>query len=93
MKSGEPDWFATPILFCRAMGQWCDCDMKECAERVVEVGFLRSPRKIVDEVEQVTAAMIREGWRLADTCMEDGLGNVHLFFERIIPMDDTTVHG
>ena len=62
--------------------------MRECTERVVAVGFLRSPKKIVDEVEQVTAAMLREGWLLTDSCMEDGLGNVHLFFERDIILDD-----
>jgi len=67
--------------------------MKECAERVVEIGFVKSPKKIVDEVEQVTAAMIREGWRLTETCMEDGLGNVHLFFERDIHIDDSNAHG
>jgi hypothetical protein len=61
--------------------------LKECTERVIEIGFIRSPKKIVDEVDLVTASMIRSGWRLADSCMEDGLGNVHLFFERDIPDD------
>ena len=56
--------------------------MKEAAERVVRVGFTRSPRKIFDEVEQVTADMIRQGWTLTNTVLEDGLGKIHLFFER-----------
>jgi hypothetical protein len=63
--------------------------MKECTERVIEVGFLRSPKKILDEVEQVSAAMIRNGWQLADSRLEDGLGNVHLFFEREIENNTT----
>ena len=61
--------------------------VKECSERVVEVGFTRSPKKVVDQVEQVTAEMIRQGWTLADTCVEESLGNVHLFFEREMGTD------
>lgn len=58
--------------------------MRECVERVVKVGFLRSPRKVFDEVERVTAEMVRKGWELSNTCLEESLGNVHLFFERDI---------
>ncbi|MBD3317356.1 MAG: hypothetical protein GF344_16330 [Chitinivibrionales bacterium] len=60
--------------------------MKECAERIVKVGFRRSPRKVVDDVERVTAEMVRKGWELRDTCLEETLGNVHLFFERDIEL-------
>jgi hypothetical protein len=67
--------------------------MRESAERVVAVGFEKSPKKIVDEVERVTASMIREGWRLADSCVEDGMGNVHLFFERDIIIEDNAEIG
>jgi hypothetical protein len=56
--------------------------MKECTERIVKVGFHRSPKKIFDEVEQVSADMIRNGWVLRDTCLEESLGGIHLFFER-----------
>ena len=56
--------------------------MKECVERIVEVGFSRDPKAIFDEVEQVSAEMIREGWILNDSLIEDGLGKIHLFFER-----------
>lgn len=59
--------------------------MKECSERLVKIGFRRDPKKIFDEIEFVSAEMIREGWRLYETCFEDGLGNVHLLFEREIP--------
>lgn len=58
--------------------------MKESVEKVIKVGFTRNPKKVFDEIEQVTAEMIREGWVLLDGCLEDGLGYVHLFFERDI---------
>ncbi len=56
--------------------------MKESAEKLVEVGFRRTPAAICDEIEQSSAAMIRAGWKLADAVMEEGLGFIHLFFER-----------
>lgn len=56
--------------------------MKETAERVIKVGFRRNPKKIFDEVDAVTAAMVRDGWVLAESVIEDGLGNMHLFFVR-----------
>jgi hypothetical protein len=62
--------------------------MKESAERVVEIGFIRNPKRVVNEVERLTAEMIREGWELSDTCVEENLGNVHLFFEREVLGDE-----
>lgn len=64
--------------------------MKECIERVVQVGFTRNPKAVFDEIESVSAAMIRDGWRLQDTCLEDGLGCAHLFFERELSMEDAS---
>jgi len=58
--------------------------VKENAERVVKVGFTRSPKKVFDEIEQVTAEMVRGGWALRDSLFEDGLEYAHLFFERDI---------
>jgi hypothetical protein len=58
--------------------------MKECAERVVKVGLRRNPKKVFDEVEELTAQMKREGWSLRDSILEEGLGKIHLFFEREI---------
>jgi hypothetical protein len=58
--------------------------MKECRERQIRIGFRKNPKKIFDEIESVSAEMIREGWRLYDTCFEEGMANVHLFFEREI---------
>jgi len=58
--------------------------VKECVEKVITVGFVRDPKRIFDEIESVSAGMIREGWLLADTCLEDGLGKIHLLFERDI---------
>jgi len=56
--------------------------VKESAERSVKVGFTRSPKKVFDEIEQITAEMVRNGWELKDTMLETGLAYVHLFFER-----------
>ena len=56
--------------------------MKESAERVIKVGFRRKAKEIFDEIESVSAQMLREGWDLKESCLEDGLGYVHLFFER-----------
>ncbi|MBN2037081.1 MAG: hypothetical protein JW768_10095 [Chitinispirillaceae bacterium] len=59
--------------------------MREATERVIELGFTRSPKKVVDEVERVSARMLRQGWALKETLVEDSLGRIHLFFERDIP--------
>lgn len=61
--------------------------MKEAIEKVIRVGFTRQPKKIVDEVERVTAEMIREGWYLKDSVVEESLGSIHLFFERDIHIE------
>lgn len=58
--------------------------MKECTERVVMVGFKRSPKKVFDEIDSITASMIRDGWVLKESFTEDGLGRIHLFFERVL---------
>ncbi len=58
--------------------------MKECSEKVIEVGFSRSPKIVFDEIEQVSANMIRQGWMLTDNCVEESLQSIHLFFEREI---------
>jgi hypothetical protein len=58
--------------------------MKECAEHIVKVGLHRSPKKIFDDVEALTARMKRDGWTCRDSIMEEGLGKIHLFFEREI---------
>lgn len=60
--------------------------MKECKERIVEVGFSRDPKLVFDEVEQISAEMIRRGWTLKDSFVEDGLGHIHLLFEREVDM-------
>ena len=58
--------------------------MKESTERLIKIGFSRDPRHIFDEIETVSAAMLRSGWRLQDSCIEEGLGYAHLFFERTL---------
>lgn len=61
--------------------------MKETAERYVRLGFRRNPKKVVDEVEAVTAEMVREGWSLSETIVEDSLGYIHLLFDREVCHD------
>lgn len=56
--------------------------MKECIEKVIKVGFKRKPKDIFDEIETVTETMMRDGWTLKGNCAEEGMGAVHLFFER-----------
>jgi len=58
--------------------------VKESAERMVKVGFTRSPKKVFDEIDRVTAEMVRLGWDFVDGMIEEGLGFAHLFFERDI---------
>jgi len=63
--------------------------MNESTERIVKVGFRKSPKKVFDDVEEATAEMVRQGWSLKDTVVEEGLGNIHLFFERKIVSGDS----
>jgi hypothetical protein len=58
--------------------------MKETTERVIRIGLKRDVRKVFDEIESISAAMIREGWTLQESCLEECLGGVHLIFERIL---------
>jgi len=58
--------------------------MKECTEKIVKVGFKKDPKRIFDKVDSITASMVRDGWILKESCLEDGLANIHLFFEREI---------
>ena len=61
--------------------------MRECTERIIPVGFTRDPKFIFDEVEKISAEMIRQGWSLHDSRIEESLGNIHLFFERNIAIE------
>jgi hypothetical protein len=56
--------------------------MKEIAEKIVRVGLKRNAKKVFDEIESVSADMMRNGWKLDTTCFEEGFGRVHLIFER-----------
>jgi hypothetical protein len=58
--------------------------MKETIERVVRVGLVRDVRKVFNDIESVSAEMIRNGWQLQESCLEECLGNVHLIFDRDI---------
>ena len=63
--------------------------MKESAERTVKVGFSRDAKAVFDDVDITTAEMVRKGWTLRDSFIEEGLGNIHLLFDREV---DTTAH-
>jgi hypothetical protein len=56
--------------------------MLEQCEKSIKIGFSRKPSLIFDEIEILCNKMSDEGWVLINTCIEDGLGNIHLFFER-----------
>jgi hypothetical protein len=56
--------------------------MLEQCEKSIKIGFSRKPSMIFDEIELLCCQMADEGWVLKETCIEDGLGYVHLFFER-----------
>jgi hypothetical protein len=58
--------------------------MRENAERIIKVGLKRDPKTVFDQVDSITACMVRNGWRLNESFIEDGLGNIHLFFDREI---------
>jgi hypothetical protein len=60
--------------------------VKECAERKIRLGLTKKPKVVFDEVDQTSAAMVREGWSLVSSCVEEGLGYIHLFFEREIEL-------
>jgi hypothetical protein len=56
--------------------------MKETADITVRVGFKRNPKDVFDEIEFASARMIRDGWTVCDSIIEESLGNVHIIFER-----------
>jgi|WetSurMetagenome_2_1015567.scaffolds.fasta_scaffold77037_4 hypothetical protein len=58
--------------------------MKEIVERVIRVGLSRNVRKVFDEIESISAEMIRSGWELQESCVEECLGKIHLIFNREI---------
>lgn len=61
--------------------------MRECTEFQVKVGFDRQAKAIFDEVEQVSARYIREGWELESAIVDETFGHITLFFEREIDLD------
>lgn len=61
--------------------------MKECTEFQIKVGFSRSAKAIFDEVEQVSAKYIRDGWTLDNAIVDESFGHITLFFVREIDLD------
>ena len=58
--------------------------MKEHAETEVKIGMLRSPNRVVAEIEKAAQKMAAANWHLVRTVPDVMLGSVFLFFEREI---------
>jgi len=56
--------------------------LKEKRERLVRVGLKRKAKSIFDEIEIVSASMIREGWAMQESFFEENFSVVRLIFER-----------
>ncbi len=62
--------------------------MKETTECTVKLGFRRKAMKVMDEVELLIARMKRNGWQFTESCIEDDLSKIHLFFERTFDLSE-----
>jgi hypothetical protein len=60
--------------------------MKEVTVKTVELGFSRSPALVAEEIERVTAAMQRDGFRYRGSRTEEHLRQIQLTFEREIDL-------
>jgi hypothetical protein len=58
--------------------------MLEMKEHRIKVGLSREPKDIFDEIEQVSARFIRDGFHLKETIMNDFLDYIDLLFVRNI---------
>ncbi|OGJ86772.1 MAG: hypothetical protein A2268_13960 [Candidatus Raymondbacteria bacterium RifOxyA12_full_50_37] len=56
--------------------------MKERTERMIELGFIREPDRVVAEIEKAAAAMHRDGWVFLHTRTDPDLNTVVLVFEK-----------
>jgi hypothetical protein len=59
--------------------------MKEITERKIKIGFTRSAKAVVDNIEKTVQEMAAQGWKLSETKTDEILGNIFLSFEREIP--------
>ena len=57
-------------------------------EVVIKIGLIKNPHKILTVVEKTILRMHKEGWNVSDTCIEDTLECMHLFFEKEISPND-----
>ncbi len=56
--------------------------MRQFIEKRVELGFDRPAKQVFDEIESISAQMIREGWNIDDSLIDSTMGYVDLFFYR-----------
>ncbi len=59
-------------------------------EKQISLGFDRSEKVIFDEVEQVSAFYMREGWQIEDAIVAESFDKITLFFVRDIDLDRIT---
>ncbi len=58
--------------------------MRQFCEKRIEVGFDRNAKKIFDEIESVSASLIREGWCIEDSTIDETMEFIDIFFFRDI---------
>jgi hypothetical protein len=73
-RAGEAVW--------RAEVDALDDVVKTPEDRFVTAALRKA---VFDEIESITARMVRDGWRMRESFIEECLGNVHLILEREIP--------
>ena len=56
----------------------------EKTELTVRVGLKRKPKAIFDEIDCISAAMIRDGWSMHESFLDDSFSAVRLIFKREI---------
>ena len=62
--------------------------MKLYREYRIEVGYSRAAKPIFDELDQTVAKLIREGWIVESTNIDDTLGHIDIIYYREIDIQD-----
>ena len=58
--------------------------VREFCEKRIEVGFERNAKNIFDEIESVTASLIRDGWTIEESTIDETMGFIDIIFFRDI---------
>lgn len=62
--------------------------MREYHEKRIEVGYDRNPKKIFDELDSFIAQLIRAGWKIEDTTLDESLGFIDIIYYREITIEE-----